>query len=85
MQVRPLMLGQVALLATVMSAEEADDGGRPREIYQHVETSVLSPRAWPLARRLAKRLLSRMPVVQSFYHDSRLAKRLRQLTSRTGS
>jgi hypothetical protein len=76
MQMRLLMLGQLALLATVMSAEEADDGGRPREIYQHVETSVLSPRA--LVRRLAKRLLSRMPVVQSFYHDSRLAKRLRR-------
>ena len=73
---------QVTLLATVMSAEEADDGGRLREICQHVETSVLSPRAWPVARRLAKGLLGRMPVVQNFYHDPRLAERLRRLTSR---
>jgi polysaccharide biosynthesis protein PslH len=71
---------QVTLLATVMSAEEADDGGRLREICEHVETSVLSQRAWPVARRLAKGVLSRMPVVQNFYHDARLAERLRQLT-----
>ena len=73
---------QVTLLATVMSADEADDGGRLQEICQHVETSVLSPRAWPVARRLAKGLLGRMPVVQNFYHDPRLAERLRRLTSR---
>jgi sugar transferase (PEP-CTERM/EpsH1 system associated) len=72
---------QVTLLATVTSADEADDGGRLREICEHVETSVLSPRAWPVARRLAKGLLGRMPVVQNFYHDSRLAERLRRLTS----
>jgi polysaccharide biosynthesis protein PslH len=73
---------QVTLLATVTSAEEADDGGRLREICSHVETSVLSSRAWPVARRLAKGLLGRMPVVQNFYHDARLARRLRQVTSR---
>ena len=73
---------QVTLLATVTSAEEADDGGRGREICEQVETSVLSPHAWPVARRLAKGLLSRMPVVQNFYHDARLAERVRQLTSR---
>jgi polysaccharide biosynthesis protein PslH len=73
---------QVTLLATVMSAEEANDGGLLGKICEHVETSVLSPRAWPVARRLAKGLLGRMPVVQNFYHDARLAERLRRLTSR---
>jgi sugar transferase (PEP-CTERM/EpsH1 system associated) len=73
---------RVTFLATVMSVDEADDGGRLREICEHVETSVLSPRAWPVARRLAKGLLGRMPVVQNFYHDPRLAERVRQLTSR---
>ena len=73
---------QVTLLATVMSADEADDGGRLQEICHHVETSVLSPGAWPVARRLAKGLLGRMPVIQNFYHDPRLAERLRRLTSR---
>ena len=57
---------QVTLLATVMSADEADDGGRLQEICHHVETSVLSPGAWPVARRLAKGLLGRMPVIQNF-------------------
>jgi sugar transferase (PEP-CTERM/EpsH1 system associated) len=72
---------QVTLLASVMSAAEADDGSRLKEICAHVETSVLAPGAWPVARRLANGLLHRMPAVQSFYHDPRLAERLRRLTS----
>ena len=43
---------------------------------------MLSPRAWPVARRLANGLLNRRPVVQNFYHDPRLAERVRRLTSR---
>jgi polysaccharide biosynthesis protein PslH len=72
---------QVTLLATVTSPDEADDGGRLQEICEHVETSVLSPRPWSVARRLAKGLLGQMPMVQNFYHDPRLAERLRRLTS----
>jgi sugar transferase (PEP-CTERM/EpsH1 system associated) len=72
---------QVTLLATVTRAEEADDGGRVQEICEHVETSVLSPRAWWVARRLAKGLLDRRPVILSFYHDVQLAQRLQRLTS----
>jgi polysaccharide biosynthesis protein PslH len=72
---------QVTLLATVRRAEEADDGGRLQDVCEHVETSVLSPRAWWVARRLAKGLLDRRPVILSFYHDVQLAQRLQQLTS----
>jgi sugar transferase (PEP-CTERM/EpsH1 system associated) len=73
---------QVTLLATVNRAEEADDGGRLQEVCEHVETSVLSPRAWRVARRLAKGLLDRRPVILSFYHDVQLAERLQRLTLR---
>jgi polysaccharide biosynthesis protein PslH len=73
---------QVTLLTSVLSAETADHNDRLRAICEHIETSVLSPRAWPVARRLAKGLLGGMPAFQSFYHDTRLAERLRRLTSR---
>lgn len=75
---------RVSLLASVGRAEEAEDGGDLRDICEHVETSVLSPRAWPTVRRLARGVLGRMPVITSFYHDSRLAERLRQSTARGG-
>jgi sugar transferase (PEP-CTERM/EpsH1 system associated) len=72
---------RVTLLATVTRSEEADDGGRLQEVCEHVETSVLSPRAWGVARRLAKGLIDRRPVILSFYHDGQLAQRLQRLTS----
>jgi sugar transferase (PEP-CTERM/EpsH1 system associated) len=72
---------QVTLLATVTRAEDPDDRGGLEEVCEQVETSVLSPRAWPVARRLGRGLLRSMPVVMSFYHDAGLAERLRRLTT----
>jgi sugar transferase (PEP-CTERM/EpsH1 system associated) len=75
---------RVTLLATTFGGEAPDDSGPLREICEHVETSMLSGRAWPVARRLCHGLLRRMPVIASFHHDPQLAARLRQLTSKRG-
>lgn len=73
---------RVSLLATVTPPGDAGDDGPLRAICEHVETSVLSPRAWPVARRLTRGLLCGRPVIPGFYHDVGLAKRLRRTTSR---
>ena len=72
----------VTLVTSVCRPEEVEQAAALTEFCPNVVTTVLSHKTAAVVSRLSRGMLSRRPLIQSFYYDAGLARKIRQLTSR---
>jgi polysaccharide biosynthesis protein PslH len=72
----------VTLVTSVGREEEVEQAGVLKGLCEKIITTVRSNRTGAVLSRLSTGLLSRRPLIQSFYYDTRLAQHIRGLTSR---
>lgn len=72
----------VTLAAGVLRAEDMERAPAVRELCRDVVTTIISHRTGAVLSRLSRGVLSRRPLIQSFYYDERLAEKVRDLTAR---
>jgi polysaccharide biosynthesis protein PslH len=72
----------VTLVTSVRRIEEVEQTSALNCFCENIVTTVLSDGTGPVLSRLSKGLLSRRPLVQSFYYDVDVARHVRELTSR---
>ena len=73
---------RVTLVASVGPEEDTANVAVVKEFCDGVVTSVLYNETRAVVSRLSIGMLSRRPLIQSFYYDENLARRVRDLTSR---
>lgn len=72
----------VTLITSVRRIEEVEQTAALKCFCENIVTTVLSDGTGPVLSRLSKGLLSRRPLIQSFYYDADVAEHVRELTSR---
>jgi sugar transferase (PEP-CTERM/EpsH1 system associated) len=72
----------VTLVSSVCRSDEMDHASAVKDFCQSVVTSVLPNGTRSVVSRLSRGVLSRRPLIQSFYYDARLAAKVKELTSR---
>jgi len=72
---------QVTLLATVAHPHETQHAAALKEVCTRVETTVLLYHTREVVQRLAQGVLLGVPLIQSAYYDTKLAQRVRTLTT----
>ena len=72
----------VTLVTSLCRAGEIDHAPVLKDFCQNVITTVVSNRTGAVFSRLSRGVLSRRPLIQSFYYDTHLAQQVRDLTSR---
>jgi hypothetical protein len=72
---------QITLLATVAHAHEAQHAAALQKVCTRVETTVLLYDVREVVQRLAHGVLLGLPLIQSAYYDTKLAQRVRTLTT----
>lgn len=70
----------VTLITSVDRAEEIEHVSMLKDMCHDVITTVMSKRTGAVLSRLSRGVLSRRPLIQSFYYDARLAQQVRDLT-----
>ena len=71
----------VTLVTLVCQNEEAQHASAVSGFCENIVTSVLSNKTGAVFSRLSKGVFSNRPLVQSFYYDPSLARRIRDLTA----
>lgn len=72
----------VTLVTSVCRPEEVEQASVLKDFCESVVTAVVSNRTGAVVTRLSRGVLSRRPLIQSFYYDTRLAGKIRDLTGR---
>jgi sugar transferase (PEP-CTERM/EpsH1 system associated) len=72
----------VTLVSSVCRPEEMDHASTVKNFCQNVVTTVVPNGTRAVVSRLSRGVLSRRPLIQSFYYDARLAEKVKELTSR---
>ncbi|MET0500644.1 MAG: glycosyltransferase [Candidatus Binatia bacterium] len=72
----------VTLLTPICRVEELEHAAALKGLCENVVTVALSNRTGAILSRLSRGLLDGRPLIQSFYYDPQLARRLRDLTAR---
>jgi len=72
----------VTLVTSLCRADEIEHAPVLKDFCQNVITTVVSNGTRAVFSRLSRGLLSRRPLIQSFYYDTHLAQQVRDLTSR---
>ena len=72
----------VTLVSSVCRSDEMDHASAVKDFCQNVITTVLPNGTRSVVSRLSRGVLSRRPLIQSFYYDARLAAKVKELTSR---
>ena len=72
----------VTLVSSVCRSDEIDHASAIKDFCQNVITTVVPNGTRSVVSRLSRGVLSRRPLIQSFYYDARLAEKVKNLTSR---
>jgi len=73
----------VTLVTSVCQTGEDEQAAVVKGFCEKIVTTVLSNRTGAILSRLSRGLLDGRPLIQSFYYDTRLARQVRDLTSRS--
>ena len=72
----------LTLVTAVCRPEESEQASVLKDFCENVVTAVVSNRTGAVVTRLSRGVLSRRPLIQSFYYDTGLAGKIRDLTGR---